>query len=82
MLVAPQAVPDVFKPFFEDLVREIELLKTPMGPTKLYATTFARLPPADDWPEMALIVTDKASIAVSTFNGTSWAWTRADGSAL
>lgn len=82
MLVAPAAAPDVLKPFFQDLVAEIEALKTPMGPSKLWAAPFADMPPADQAQEMAMLVTDKHAIAVSTFNGTAWAWTRADGSAL
>ena len=53
-------------------------LQTPQGPVQLASVTQANLPPAADWNECAIYVSDIDKVAVS--NGTSWL--NADGGAL
>ena len=64
-----------------DRLMEIEV---PSRPVRLFGTTQAKLPPADQWPLHAIIVTALQCLALSTYNtgSSAWEWLRADGSAI
>lgn len=68
---------------FYDAITE---LQNPGSPVQLpeidTATNLLLKAPAVDWPNAAIIVTDKNAIAVSTNVAGTWTWLRADGSAL
>lgn len=82
--IVPPNAPEWAKSFMQDTAEAIRLLQTPQGPSKLYALSSTSLGgiAAADYPECGVIVTDKKSIAVSTLNAGSWAWTRADGTVI
>jgi hypothetical protein len=63
----------------QDAIRE---LQTPTQPGRLAVVTFANLPPADNWRECAISVSDKNCIAISTSVAGIYTWLRADGTAL
>jgi len=82
--IAPPNAPPWALSFMQDTAEAIRLLQTPQGPSKLYALSSTDLVgmPAEDYPESAVLVTDKKAIAVSTLNAGAWAWTRADGTVI
>lgn len=57
-------------------------LQSPQSPTREAALDFADLPPAANWKNCRVIVSDKACLAISVPQGAGYAWVRADGSAL
>lgn len=74
----PPTVAPVLKSH-EDAIRQIQ---QPGSPTQFALLAFSELPPAADWPNSAILVTDKGCLAISVAQGASYAWLRADGSAL
>ena len=82
--IAPPNAPDWARTFCQDTAEALRLLATPQGPSQLYAVTSTQIAsiPASDYPNCAVAVTDKKSIAVSTLNAGLWAWTRADGTVI
>ena len=82
MLVVGPDCPVEIQPMMRSVVDAIIALQQPGAPVRLASVTFAKLPPAANWPYGHIIVSDKQSIAVSTPSGATWAWTRANGSAL
>lgn len=75
----PTAVAQVLKSH-EDAIRA---LQQPGYPTALHhIDTKANLPTASDWPACVAICDEINSIVVSTLVAGSYAWLRADGSAL
>lgn len=82
MLAIGPDTPQALQPVLRSIIDEINALKAPGKPLQLASTTFAKLPPAADWRNCHIVVSDKNCIAVSTPSGSTWAWTRSDGSAL
>lgn len=85
MAVAPVSMSDASAvlAFLAELAAEVSRLQNPTGPTKVWACVEADLPTAAaTYANAGAIVTDKACLAICTYNGSAWAWTRADGSAL
>jgi hypothetical protein len=82
MLFVGPDIPALLQPILKAVVDAIADIRAPGKPTQLAAVTFAQLPPAANWRNCMVIVTDRNTIAVSTPSGSTWAWTRSDGSAL
>lgn len=57
-------------------------LQNPQEPVPLPSLLQADLPPAADYPNCGVLVSDLPALAISRLSGTTWAWVRADGSAL
>jgi hypothetical protein len=70
MLVVGPEIPASLRPFALSVVEAIVALQVPGSPTPLFACDEADLPPAANWPDHALKVSDLDIVAVS--NGTSW----------
>lgn len=68
--------------FLAEIRTAVVKLQEPGKPTREFATVFGQLPPAADYPNCRVLVTDKNALAVSTLVAGSWTWLRADGSAL
>lgn len=69
----------VLQGYFEAL----QQLQNPQAPTQLAEVALeADLPPAADWPNSAIVVTEHNCIAVSTDVAGTWTWLRADGGAF
>jgi hypothetical protein len=83
MLIVGPEVPAALQPLMKSIIDALLQLQAPGAPVRLAAVAAATdLPAADDWPNCAVIVTAINSVALSTLSGSTWAWTRADGSAL
>lgn len=65
-----------------EIYADLAELQVPTKPVQMPPVLFADLPVADDWRGCVAFVTDKDSIAVSTDVAGTYAWLRADGSAL
>lgn len=82
MLVVGPEVPREMQPLMRSVVDAIRELQAPGRPTRVAKVAFASLPPAADWPDCVIEVSDRNALAISTLSGATYAWTRADGSAL
>jgi hypothetical protein len=82
MLAIGPDVPPALAPLLISIVDAINDLQAPGKPMRVAKTTFAKLPPAAQWPDCIIEVSDKNSLAISTQTVGGWSWTRADGSAL
>ncbi len=71
---APQALLDL-----QEIAREVE---QPTKPAKVFACLEAELPPADKHRHCFAILSDTRVLAISTYTGSAWEWTNADGGAL
>ena len=69
-LVAPVDPRQDPRPFFEAVVDAITQLQQPGQPVLVYAVAAADLPPAANWPNGVLRVSDLDILAVS--NGIAW----------
>ena len=81
VLVGP-GLPAAVAPVLKSHEQAIQKLQQPAAPVAQAAVTFAGLPPPGDWPNTAIIVTDKACLAISVLQNGAYVWLRADGSAL
>lgn len=68
--------------FLTEVRSAVTQLQQPGQPTQEFATTQANLPPAENYKNCRVIVTDKNTLAISTLVSGSWTWLRADGSAI
>lgn len=82
MLIVGPDCPSSIAPLMRSILDAIRELQNPTKPQKVAKVTFANLPPAANWTDCTVEVSDKNTHAISTLTGTTWAWTRADGSAL
>ncbi len=82
MLVVGPNTPPALAPLLTSIVDAINDLQSPGKPLRVAKTTLARLPPAAQWPDCIIEVSDRNTLAISTQAVGGWAWTRADGSAL
>ena len=57
-------------------------LQNPQEPVQVWSVAQADLPAAADYPNCVVLVSDVPALAISRLSGTTWAWVRADGSAL
>lgn len=69
-LVAPVDLRQDPRPFYQAVVDAIRALEHPGQPVFVYAVTVADLPPAADWPNGVLKVSDLNILAVS--DGSAW----------
>lgn len=68
---------------FLTLMRQAVIdLQQPGEPMPIWGVEEAGLPAASDYPNCGALVTDIPAFAISTYNGSAWVWTRADGGAL
>ena len=75
----PEAVRAVLQTYFDAL----QQLQSPGAPSPLAEVSLeADLPPAADYPNTQIVVTEHNCIAVSTDVSGTWTWLRADGTAL
>ncbi len=70
MLVVGPEIPPELRPFCLSVIEALRALQVPGSPTPLFAVNQADLPPAADWPDHALKVSDLNIIAFS--DGTDW----------
>jgi hypothetical protein len=70
MLVVGPEIPEAMRPFALSVVEAIRALQTPLSPTPLFPCLEAGLPPAADWTNFAVWVSDLSVAAVS--DGTDW----------
>lgn len=76
-------VPEALRPILQGYYEALMLLQNPGAPTQQAEVAAATdLPPAADYPNTTIIVTDKNTAAISTNVAGTWTWLRADGSAL
>jgi hypothetical protein len=76
-------VPDTVAATLRSLYDAVSQLQQPGSPVSLASVALkADLPPAADWPETAILCSEINSIVCSTLSAGSYAWLRADGSAL
>jgi hypothetical protein len=61
---------------------EVRERVTPTKPHRVFATTQAKLPPADNWRHCQAILSDARKLVISTYSGSAWEWTNTDGSPL
>lgn len=69
-LVAPIDSRQDLRPFFQAVVDAITQLQQPGQPVLVYAVASADLPPAADWPNGVLWISNLDILAVS--NGVAW----------
>lgn len=69
-------------PTLREMQDEIREQVTPTKPVRFAQVAQADLPPAEDWPATAILVTDHHCLAVSMQVAGVWEWRRADGGAL
>lgn len=83
MLIVPVDAPAGMLPFFRSLLDAIAELQLPTKPQRLGRVLLKTdLPDAALWPECAILCDEINSVVVSTLVTGSYAWKRADGSAL
>lgn len=83
MLFVGPDCPAALQPLMRSVVDAIIDLQQPGKPVRLgEVAAAANLPTASDWPNCHIIVTTINAVAVSTLTGSTWAWTRSDGTAL
>ena len=70
MLTAPVDLKTDPRPFYQALANAIAALQTPQAPALVYACAQADLPPAANWPNGVVRVTNLDILAVS--NGSAW----------
>lgn len=70
MLVIGPEIPEGIRPFALSVVEAIRALQFPQSPSPVFATRSDQLPPAEQWPNCVLRITDLDILAVS--NGTRW----------
>lgn len=68
--------------FLMQVRQAIQDLQQPGEPMPIWTVEESELPAASDYPNCGALVTDIPAFAISTFNGSAWVWTRADGGAL
>lgn len=56
--------------------------QAPTQPLAVFAVLEADLPPAADHPHRQAILLDSRKLVISTYSGSAWEWTNADGSAF
>lgn len=69
-LVAPVDLRQDPRPFFQAIVDAITQLQQPGQPVLVYSVAAIGLPPAADWPNGVLWISDLDILAVS--NGSAW----------
>lgn len=83
MLIVGPEIPAALQPFAKSVVDAITALQAPGAPVRLpYVLLQADLPDAASYPDSAILVREKLTVAISTLSGSTWSWLRADGSAL
>lgn len=78
----PAAAPPEIAEFLTQLRDAVMGLQEPGQPVPLWACNQADLPAAGDYPNCAVLVSDIPTLAISRLSASTWAWVRADGSAL
>ena len=78
---APQN-PEDFRQYLAEIREAILALQNPGEPTAVWSVAQADLPDAADYPNCVVQVSDIPTLAISRLSGSTWAWVRADGSAL
>lgn len=68
--------------FLTDIRSAVVQLQNPQQPMQCFAATQADLPPAANYQNCEVLVSDKNTKAISTLVGSRWEWLRSDGSAL
>ncbi|MBP6877477.1 MAG: hypothetical protein KBC34_05620 [Phenylobacterium sp.] len=70
MLIAPIDLTSDPRPFYQALANAVAALQTPQAPAAVFACARADVPPAANWPNGVLRVSDLDILAVS--NGSAW----------
>lgn len=68
--------------FLTEVKGAVEQLQAPGQPVQEFATVQAQLPPAANYKNCRVLVTDKNTIAISTLVSGVWTWLRSNGAAL
>lgn len=76
-------IPEALRPILQSYYEALTQLQNPGAPTQLAEVALkADLPPAADYPNMMIVVTEHNCIALSTDVAGTWTWLRSDGSAF
>ena len=65
-----------------DIQEAVRELGEPTQPGRVFACLEADLPPADRYQHCHAILSDTRALVISTYSGSAWEWTNADGSAI
>lgn len=76
-------VPDALRAILQSYFEALTQLQNPGAPTQLAEVALETdLPPAADYPNTLIVVTEHNCAAVSTDVAGTWTWLRSDGTAL
>ena len=78
----PLGSPPEIAEFLTQLRDAVMGLQEPQQPVPVWSCAQADLPSAADYPNRTVLVSDIPTLAISRLSGSTWAWVRADGSAL
>lgn len=78
----PFGAPPEIAEFLTQLRQAVMDLQEPQEPVPVWECAQAELPAAADYPNRTVLVSDIPTLAISRLSGSTWAWVRADGSAL
>lgn len=78
----PVAAAGELAEFLTQMRQAVMDLQEPKEPVPLWSCLQAELPDAAAYPNCGVLVSDVPALAISRLSGTTWAWVRADGSAL
>ena len=70
MLVIGPEIPEGLRPFALSVAEAIRALQVPRSPSPVFATSADQIPPAEQWVNCVLRITDLDILAVS--NGARW----------
>lgn len=82
MRPVPVGIDPALAAFLAELRSAVSQLQTPAQPVQCFAVTQAGLPPAANYKNCEVLVTDKNTKAISTLVTGTWTWLRSNGSAI